>query len=65
MGLIMASKINKRYTATITGVFNIEGDKIEIEVEDVENLINLAKFAIDFNGKEAKLSITYGEEIDG
>lgn len=61
----MASKINKKYSADIKGILDIENDKLEIEVEDIENPINLAKFFADFKGKEVKISITYGEEIDG
>lgn len=65
MGLKMASKINKKYSADIKGVLDIEDDKLDIEVEDIENPINLAKFFADFKNKEVKISITYGEEIDG
>lgn len=65
MGLKMASKINKKYSADIKGVLDIEDDKLDIEVEDIENPINLAKFFADFKDKEVKISITYGEEIDG
>ena len=58
----MASKINKKYSADIKGILDIEDDKLEIEVEDIENPINLVKFFADFpKGKEEDF-ITYGKK---
>ena len=60
----MASKINIKYSCDIKGNISINGDKITVEVEDVEDEINLAEFLKDFVGKpDVKIAVSYGEEI--
>ena len=60
----MASKINKKYSCDIKGNISINGDKITVEVEDVEDEINLAEFIKDFADKpDVKIAVSYGEEI--
>ena len=60
----MASKINRKYSCDIKGNISINGDKITVEVEDVEYEINLAEFIKDFvNKPDVKISVSYGEEI--
>lgn len=60
----MASKINKKYSADIKGIISITDGKIFVEVEDVENPVDLADFAIDFADKpDVKITIAYGEEV--
>ena len=60
----MASKINRKYSCDIKGNISINGDKITVEVEDVEGEINLAEFIKDFVGKpDVKIAVSYGEEI--
>ena len=60
----MASKINRKYSCDIKGNISINGDKITVEVEDVEDEINLAEFIKDFVGKpDVKIAVSYGEEI--
>lgn len=60
----MASKINVKHSADITGILNIDEDseKMTVEVEDVENPIDLKKFFKEFNGKDVK--ITIGHKIE-
>ena len=36
----MASKINRKYSCDIKGNISINGDKITVEVEDVEDEVN-------------------------
>ena len=60
----MASKINRKYSCDIKGNISINGDKITVEVEDIEDEINLAEFIKDFVGKpDVKIAVSYGEEI--
>lgn len=60
----MASDMNKKYGASIKGIVSIDGDKIEVEVKDVEDPINLAEFIKDFDGRlGVKITISYGEEF--
>ena len=60
----MASKINRKYSCDIKGNISINGDKITVEVEDVEYEINLAEFIKDFVDKpDVKIAVSYGEEI--
>lgn len=60
----MASKINRKYSCDIKGNISINGDKITVEVEDVEDEINLAEFIKDFvNKPDVKIAVSYGEEI--
>lgn len=40
-----------------------DDDSIWLEVEDINDPINLADLADNFNGKPVKLSITYDEEL--
>lgn len=40
-----------------------DDDSIWLEVEDINDPINLADLADNFNGKPIKLSITYDEEL--
>ena len=60
----MASKINRKYSYDIKGNISINGDKITVEVQDVEDEINLAEFIKDFADKpDVKIAVSYGEEI--
>ena len=60
----MASKINRKYSCDIKGNISINGDKITVEVQDVEDEINLAEFIKDFANKpDVKIAVSYGEEI--
>ena len=59
------SALNRKYAANVTGTINIEDGKIIIEVEDVGSPVDLASFIADFNGKDAKISVSYSEDLDG
>ena len=59
------SALNRKYAANVTGTINIEDGKIMIEVEDVDKPVDLAAFIADFDGKNAKISVSYSEELDG
>lgn len=60
----MAAKINKKYTIAAQGVLHIDGDMVAIENEDTGALIQLSELYEDFNEKECKLTIAYGEDIE-
>lgn len=59
----MASKMNKKYSAEITGILDIREDGIFVEVEDIEGAINLADFIADFNSKDIKIAVGYKQEV--
>ena len=60
----MASKINRKYSCDVKGLVSIDGDKITVSVEDMEDEINLAEFVKDFANKpDVKIAVSYGEEI--
>ena len=60
----MASKINRKYSCDVKGLVLIDGDKITVSVEDIEDEINLAEFIKDFADKpDVKIAVSYGEEI--
>ena len=61
----MASKVNKRSSASIKGFLLIEGGQLYVEVEDIEKPFNLAEFLKDFDGIEVALSVTHKEDLCG
>ena len=49
---------------SVKGIIDIHDDgSIWLEVEDINDPINLAELADNFNGKPIKLGITYDEEL--
>lgn len=59
----MASKINKKYSADVWGILSIESGNMTVEVEDVNKPIVLSDFFKDFESKDVKITIAYGEEL--
>lgn len=59
----MASKINKKYSADVKGILNIDDGIITVQVEDVDEPVILADFIKEFKEKEIKIAVTYGEEL--
>ncbi len=60
----MASKVNKKYTARISGILSIEDEsKIFVEVEDRDKPIELSKFFSDFDSKDVVISISHTLEF--
>lgn len=57
------AKVSKKKTFTAKGIINVEGDKITIEVEDIENPIVLSDYVKDFDGKEVSISFSQIEDI--
>ena len=57
------AKVSKKKTFTAKGIINVEGDKIAIEVEDIENPIVLSDYVKDFDGKEVSISFSQIEDI--
>ena len=58
----MASKINKTFAGSITGILDINEDGIFVEVEDIESPVSLADFFADFNNKDVTVKI--GNKIE-
>ena len=58
------SALNRKYAANVTGTINIEDGKIMIDVEDVDTPVDLASFIAAFNGKDAKISVSYIDDLD-
>ena len=57
------AKFSKKNALSIKGIYNIEDGKIFIEVEDVDDLIDLASVSTEFQGKEITLTITQNTEL--
>ena len=58
------SKINKKYSVDVKGILNITDDGVMlVEVEDREEPLLLTDLCEDFNGKNVKISVAYGEEL--
>ena len=57
------AKFSKKNALSIKGIYNIEDDKIFIEVEDVDDPIDLANVSTEFQGKEITLTITQNTEL--
>lgn len=61
----MASKVNKRYSASAKGVLEQENGKLFLEVEDVAKPLDLAEFLRGFLGLEVLISVAHKEDLDG
>lgn len=61
----MASKVNKRKTANIKGILSICGDRLFVEVEDIEKPFDIADFLSEFNGLEVTLSVSHKMDLGG
>lgn len=57
------AKFTKKNTLTIKGIYNIEDNKIFVEIEDVETPVDLADVSAEFQGKEITLTITQNTEL--
>lgn len=57
------AKFTKKNTLTIKGIYNIEDNKIFVEIEDVETPVDLANVSTEFQGKEITLTITQNTEL--
>ena len=53
----MASKINKTYSGSISGILDIRDDGIYIEVPEIDTPISLADFFSEFNDKDVTIRI--------
>lgn len=57
------AKFTKKNTLTIKGIYNIEDNKIFVEIEDMETPVDLANVSTEFQGKEITLTITQNTEL--
>ena len=57
------AKFTKKNTLTIKGIYNIEDNKIFVEIEDVETPVDLAEVSAEFQGKEVTLTIAQNTEL--
>lgn len=57
------AKFTKKNTLTIKGIYNIEDNKIFVEIEDVETPVELADVSAEFQGKEITLTIAQNTEL--
>lgn len=57
------AKFTKKNTLTIKGIYNIEDNKIFVEIEDVETPVDLADVSAEFQGKEVTLTIAQNTEL--
>ena len=59
----MAAKIQSKYTVQANGILHIQDDQVFVENDDTGEYIPLISLFADFNDKDVKLSIAYGEEL--
>lgn len=57
------AKFTKKNTLTIKGIYNIEDNKIFVEIEDMETPVDLANVSTEFQGKEVTLTIAQNTEL--
>ena len=58
------ANLTMKSALSVKGIMDIHDDgSIWLEVEDINDPINLAELADNFNGKPIKLGITYDEEL--
>lgn len=59
----MAAKIQSKYTVQANGILHIQDNQVFVENDDTGEYISLISLFADFNNKDVKLSIAYGEEL--
>lgn len=59
----MAAKIQSKYTVQANGILHIQDNQVFVENDDTGEYISLISLFADFNDKDVKLSIAYGEEL--
>ena len=59
----MAADIKYNYKLNVKGLMTINGDNITMSVEDAGDY-SLAYLCEDFNGKVAKVTVTYDQEYE-
>ena len=59
----MAAKIKKKMGIDISGIVEIKGDKVFVDVQNGQELMNLADLIEDFDGLEVKIGLSQYEEI--
>lgn len=59
----MAAKIQKKYQISASGILYIIDGHVSVENADTGELIDLAELFADFEDREVKLSIAYGEDF--
>jgi len=65
MILRMASKVTKKSNIAIQGILDITDDgAMMVSVEDIETPFVLSELFEEYKGKDVKITIAYGEDID-
>lgn len=59
----MAAKIQSKYTVQANGILHIQNNQVFVENDDTGEYIPLISLFADFDSKDVKLSIAYGEEL--
>ena len=59
----MAAIIQSQYTVQAYGILHIQDNQVFVENDDTGEYISLISLFADFNNKDVKLSIAYGEEL--
>lgn len=62
-GMIYLAKVNKKMSFDAKGILDLTNGVIKIEVEDMDNPLVLADLIKEFDGREVKITIAYGEEL--
>ena len=59
----MTAKITKKNTLNVQGSLDLTDGFIMVEVEDHDQPVSLAELAKEYEGKDIKITIAYGEEL--
>lgn len=57
------AKVSKKKAFTAKGILSADENGIFIQIEDVDEPLNLADYAQDFNGEEISISISQTTDI--
>ena len=57
------AKINKKMSVDIKGILDLTDGIVRVEVEDTDSPIVFAELVKEFDGKEVKIALTFGEEL--
>lgn len=61
--IFLASKVNKKMSFDAKGILDLTDGIIKIEVEDMDEPLVLADFIKEFDSREIKVTVAYGQEL--
>lgn len=61
--MINLAKINKKMSVDVKGVLDLTDGIVRVEVEDVDAPVIFSELVKEFDGKDVKIALTFGEEL--